>query len=216
MLIIGHKGSNDLVPGNTVEAIERALEFKVDMIEIDIRVTKDNVPILAHDESIKTNEGRLDISKSNYKVLKREYEKITTLDEALKASKDTRVLLDIKPREKIEPIIKAIDKLVQKDPSKILIASFDFRLLQRIHQLYPDLNLAITERWSGVRASHRARKIGTKIIIMNQLWLWGGFIKSVKRSDYQLYAYTLNDTNKARRWEKYGLAAVITDKPSAF
>jgi len=216
MLIIGHKGSNDLVPGNTIEAIKRALEFKVDMIEVDIRVTKDNVAILSHDEFITSNGLKLKISDSTYKDLLSSYQELTTLEDALKVSKHTKILLDIKPGEKIEPIMRVIASILKNQPEKILIASFDFKLLQNIHNKYPEINLAVTERWSGVRAGHRARNLGTKILIMNQLWLWSGFISSLKGSGYQLYAYTLNNPNKALKWKKYGLAGVITDCPDRF
>jgi glycerophosphoryl diester phosphodiesterase len=51
---------------------------------------------------------------------------------------------------------------------------------------------------------------------MNQRWLWWGFIRGFKHSDKQLYAYTLNDPKKAKRWAKWGLAGVITDYPDRF
>jgi glycerophosphoryl diester phosphodiesterase len=74
----------------------------------------------------------------------------------------------------------------------------------------------VSEKWSGVRATHRARRVGTKYILMNQKWLWWGFIRNVSRRGWKLGTYTLDDPVKARRWAKHGLWAVFTDYPDQF
>ena len=51
---------------------------------------------------------------------------------------------------------------------------------------------------------------------MNQLWLWWGFIRAMRRGGWELYAYTVNDPAKAKRWVRWGLAGVITDCPDLF
>jgi hypothetical protein len=80
----------------------------------------------------------------------------------------------------------------------------------------PDIPRVVSEKWSGVRATRRAREVDTKHIIMNHRWLWWGFIAMMNRGDWRLGTYTLNDVAKARRWQRWGLAAVITDYPDRF
>lgn len=50
--IIAHRGDSGPAPENTREAIERAIEIGVDMVEVDIRMTKDSVPVLLHSERL--------------------------------------------------------------------------------------------------------------------------------------------------------------------
>jgi len=38
----------------------------------------------------------------------------------------------------------------------------------------------------------------------------------MKHAGYELYAYTINNPAKARRWAKHGLAGVVTDYPDRF
>ena len=83
------------------------------------------------------------------------------------------------------------------------------------HQL-PDIPRIVSEKWSGVRATHRARQVGTKHILMDQKWLWWGFIAMVSRGGWELGTYTLDDPAKAKRWAARGLREVFTDYPDRF
>ena len=50
--IIAHRGDSGLAPENTRPAIERAIEIGVDIVEVDVRMTKDGVPVLLHFERL--------------------------------------------------------------------------------------------------------------------------------------------------------------------
>lgn len=49
-LIIAHRGSSYDLPGNTLPAIQKAIKDGADIIEIDLRRTKDGEIIIMHDE----------------------------------------------------------------------------------------------------------------------------------------------------------------------
>jgi len=55
--IVGHRGVRGLAPEHTVIAINKALEAKVDEIEVDVRITKDGVLILHHDPTCQDASG---------------------------------------------------------------------------------------------------------------------------------------------------------------
>ncbi len=50
--IIGHKGASGYAPENTLAAMELALDMGVDMIEIDVHLTKDGEVVVFHDEEV--------------------------------------------------------------------------------------------------------------------------------------------------------------------
>ena len=50
--IIAHRGDAGPAPENTRLAIERAIKIGVDMVEVDVRLTKDGVPVLLHFERL--------------------------------------------------------------------------------------------------------------------------------------------------------------------
>src|SRR5579871_459945 len=49
ILVHGHRGARALRPENTLPAFEYAIEQGVDVLELDMAVTKDNVIVVSHD-----------------------------------------------------------------------------------------------------------------------------------------------------------------------
>lgn len=220
MLIIGHRGAAGLAPENTVASLQKALDHHVDMVEFDLRVTKDSVPVLHHDEYLTDSDGqKYKITETSYEELKRHKADLATLDEALQViGKKVPCYVEVKRRENIKPIAKVLEAHLQKGwPAKnLIVGSKHQKTLMALRTAVPELPKIVIEPWSGVRAHWRARQVDTKLVSMNQRWLWWGFIRGFKHSDWQLYAYTVNDVAKAKRWQKYGLAGVVTDYPDLF
>lgn len=219
MRITGHRGAKGLALENTTESFQKALDCNVDEIEFDVRVTKDHVPIIIHDAEVTIDGASKAVKAHTYDELKAFAPELLTLNEVLLQLKNTTALIiEVKPKEPIAPVLEVVATAITngQDASLIAFASFDFKTLKNLRASLPGAELIVNERWSGVRASHRARKIGTKRLSMNQRWLWSGFIRSMSNSGFELGAYTLNDAAKARRWEKYGLSAAITDFPDRF
>ena len=52
-LIIGHRGASALTPENTLAAFARALDDGADGVELDVRLARDGVPVVIHDESLR-------------------------------------------------------------------------------------------------------------------------------------------------------------------
>jgi len=50
--LIGHRGVKDLKPENTLESIITAFDLGLECVEIDVKVSKDNIPLLLHDDTL--------------------------------------------------------------------------------------------------------------------------------------------------------------------
>ena len=50
--LIGHRGVKDLKPENTIESITTAFDYGLECVEIDVKVSKDNIPLLLHDDTL--------------------------------------------------------------------------------------------------------------------------------------------------------------------
>lgn len=56
---IAHRGASGLYPENTALAMRKAIALGADMIEFDLQLTKDHVPVLLHDKTIdRTSDGK--------------------------------------------------------------------------------------------------------------------------------------------------------------
>lgn len=220
MKIIGHRGARGLAPENTLESFGLALKYKVDGIECDVRVTRDGVPILAHDEHVVSEAGdSYEIVKHAYKELKSYQPKLPTLEEAIRFV-DARVPLyvELKPGIDVRPVADMFDKLLAEkwQAKDFEFVSFDFKILKQLHRRFPEIGIVVNEGWSGVRACMRARRLGTKQLDIQERVVWFGFVKSLSRRGWKLFVYTQNDIRQAKRWQKVGLAGIITDYPDRF
>ena len=220
MIIIGHRGAKGLVGENTLASLQKALEYKLDAIEIDVRITKDGVPVLNHNPYIINDiSHEFMVSHHTYARLKKQVPDLATLKEAVETiNRKVPLLVEVKPGEPVTPIVRVLEQFLRRGwkATDFQFCSFSPGALLELNKSLPAVRKIVNDRWSGIRASWRARQLGTKHISLNSRFLWGGFIKFMSRCGFEVYTYALNDPGKARKWEKYGLAGVITDFPDRF
>src|SRR5258705_46647 len=56
-LILGHRGASALAPENTLAAFSRAMSDGADGIEFDVRLSRDQVPVVIHDATLNRTAG---------------------------------------------------------------------------------------------------------------------------------------------------------------
>ncbi|MGW2277429.1 glycerophosphodiester phosphodiesterase [Streptomyces sp. NPDC001770] len=94
---VGHRGDPYRARENTLSSIRSALERGADAVEIDVRVTRDGVPVLLHDATLERLWGhdvRLD-ALDHAEVVERTGGGVPTLREALAAAGPHRVMVDL-------------------------------------------------------------------------------------------------------------------------
>jgi len=71
-LVIAHRGASSYLPENTLEAFSLALDqFHADMIEFDLQITKDGIPVVIHDAKLeRTTNGHGYVSDHFYHEIK--------------------------------------------------------------------------------------------------------------------------------------------------
>jgi glycerophosphoryl diester phosphodiesterase len=218
MKIIGHRGARGLAHENTLASLQAALDCHVDEIEVDVRVTHDGKTVLCHDRMFYGPDGSYNIHASTYDELRRHVPDITLLSEALAFTADKAVLqIEVKLGEPVLPIIKEITAFMasSRTAPRILLSSKSKKILKQLHTALPDIPKVVIEPWSGVRASYRARQLGTKRISMRSWWLWKGFLKMMQRRGFEITPYTMNNPCTVRKWQPY-IYGVITDYPDKF
>jgi glycerophosphoryl diester phosphodiesterase len=219
MKLIGHRGACGLAPENTLASVKKALEYAVDEIEIDVRLSSDGVVVLHHDPYIVTADRRdLSIRYTPYAELLRRAPDLVALDHVVRAvAHRARLMIEIKPGVPVKPIATIIADRLQRGwrLSEFCVASSDLCVLRAAREALPGVELVVIEKWSGVRATSRARRLNTRRISINQRWLWYGFVRTMHSRGFQLSPYTLNNPRRAARWQRY-LYGVITDRPDRY
>jgi glycerophosphoryl diester phosphodiesterase len=220
MKVIGHRGARGLAPENTIASLKKALEHHVDEIEFDLRVTKDGIVVLHHNRDvIDPNDTHRRIAQHTYKELLVHKKDLATLNEALDTvNRAVPLYIEVKPGEPTDPIVSILRDYLKKtgQPEDFSFGSYSFKVLKALHASMPDIQTIVIDNWSGVRAAHRARKLGTKQLSMSRHWLWPGFIRAMSRRGYQLISFTVNDPKQSKRWERAGLYGIVTDYPDRY
>jgi glycerophosphoryl diester phosphodiesterase len=152
IIVAGHRGYKSKYPENTLLGFQKALEAGVDMLEFDLRFSKDHELMVIHDETIdRTTNGSGKISDYTVKQLKEfdasdvftglGHQEIPTLEEFCELLKDYPDILlnvEVKPSEDaIEVADKAIEML--RDYGylpRCVFTSFDANVITHIHDTY--------------------------------------------------------------------------------
>ncbi len=219
MKIVGHRGARHLAPENTIAALKIALEHNVDEIEIDVRVTKDGHVILAHDPVINVDGKTFATSAHTIDELRAHKPDLTSLAEAIRAiDRKVPLMIEVKPKEPVEPIVSVIERFMAEgwDASDFMFGSFSQPTLRKLRDALPQVEIVIIEAFSGYRAMRRARQVGSTKISVNHHFLWFANVARMRRKNFEVYTWTLNNPRKAARLKRFGLSGAITDNPSLY
>jgi glycerophosphoryl diester phosphodiesterase len=235
LVIVGHRGAKGIAPDNTLEGFAKALEVGVDMIETDVQITKDGELILLHKfvsslaQKIERMhlpvEKRFVVQELNFDEIRGRQPDIPTLDETVRLiNHRARLMIEIKKGIPTAPVIAAVRQYLADGwrPEEFMFNSTEYKTLKECEEALPDIERIIQGNWSGVRVTYLARKLHTPYILLDQRYLWWGFVKSVSKQ-YKLMTYTYPwfarepyKHHKARKWVKFGLYGIITDYPNEY
>ncbi len=163
-LLLAHRGSRLLAPENTRTAFDLALSHGSDVLEIDVRLSRDHQIIVTHDDTVdRTSNGSgpvigftlADLKKLNaaYRfrdLLGNHYrgkaERFMTLHELLLDYQDTRINIDIKDND--NTAAKVLAKLLIKTDSvhRVNVGSFHAATIQAFRQYAPMISTAATQQ----------------------------------------------------------------------
>lgn len=231
--VIGHRGAMAYAPENTLESIRTAASLGIDWVELDVKLTRDGVPIIFHDDELdRTTNGTGLIAMTNYEDLRDldagswfgdsfETARIPTLEEAIDVilKHNLGLNLEIKPcpgREK-ETAEVALDQLSQywDDLDRLLISSFQHVSLETAMDLAPDFprglllgGESMPDNWKDLAdyLDIATFNIGSRLI--NQR-----VVDEVMDTGKPLLVYTVNDPTEARRFQRMGVDTFFSDCP---
>lgn len=211
MLIIGHRGAAGLAPENSLEALQAGLDAGADMLEFDIRLTLDSIPILSHDARLN---GR-SVRGSTLKQLQ-QAGKVTTLTALLDRFYGNIMLnLEYKPVSGIEVVYEQLKKYVKKDKDwqNVLISSFHVRTLSKLRHLNDHVRLALLHSINPFSFVTYQRKLQLSAVGWHRLHVNSLAIAIAHKTDLFCYVYTVNRPQAAHILEQKGIDGVVTDYP---
>ena len=230
--VVAHRGVPGLAVENTAESFREAVKAGADVLETDIRLTRDGHLLLSHDSTLERLGGTSDAVCT---LTRREIESLQLyqggfsarplfMDEALQAFPKQDFHVDLK--DPGYPIVEKWCRLLDESCSggRCLTASFlekNLRIFRSINATSPVsvsktgvYRLLLGSLAGYCRSPDRQEGIihipeyymGLQIINRNRLCLW-------QRGGWKVMVWTVDDEKDMRRLVEWGIDGIITNLP---
>ena len=228
MRVIAHRGSSARAPENTLAAFRAALEDGADGVELDARLTADEVVVVMHDDDVsRTTNGTGCVSEMSFEQVRAlrvsGSELIPTLEEVLAlVGGSTGIVVEIKgafggARTILgKDVARAVVPLIEEVPD-VTASSFDPDAVAAVRALAPAVPTAITISRHASLAETLSLAIDAQHaeIHLPADHVDQAFVERAHDASRAVLAYTVNDRAQARALEQIGIDGIFSDDPAA-
>lgn len=221
--VIGHRGACAHAPENTLASFAMAAELGCAMVEFDVRLSADGVPVVFHDDSVnRCTDGRGAVGQMTLERLKRldagGGQTIPTLAEvlALCAARGLRVNMEIKPDRGAGAATAHAALTVARagwDGPPPLVSSFDRDALAAARELAPGWRRALLVERVPADWPALVRRFDCAALAAHHRALPRATVVQLHAAGLMVLAYTVNRPGRARRLWGRGVDAVFCDAP---
>jgi glycerophosphoryl diester phosphodiesterase len=218
-LKIGHRGAAGYEPENTLRSFRKALELGVDMVELDVRRTKDGKLVVIHDDTVdRTTPGSGAVAEMTLAEIMEldagRGEKVPILDEVLDLVRG-KVGMDIEVKDAgTGPDIGRFltDHLARgAKPDDFVVSSFLPRELAAGY--YPDVRRVLLVKEclaDGIKAAAalRAWGIGPKAELVDK-----DFVKAAHDAGLKVLPWTADESILIRKLKALGVDGIFSNFP---
>ncbi len=229
-LIVAHRGASKAARGNTLEAFQKAIDAGAEMVELDVRRSRDGVLIVIHDPDL----AGYWTADTDYAALenlaRRQGFHLPTLEEALRlGSGKIKFDLELKERRCEDEAVGLAAAILPADD--FMITSFRAPVILRVKKQYPRVRAGLL-REPAVSAVYQAINFADPTYLIDSFF---GRRKAVEASDFvafhkllyaagaadrgpyrrkPYYVYTVDDKAlMGQLWRKPRLLGLITNVP---
>ena len=237
-VIIGHRGHADALE-NTLISFREAIAQGAQMLELDARLSKDLIPMVCHDSTIKRVSGkRGSIADRTSKHLLsldlgREF-RFTTLEAALEQLTPlVPINIELKFQQpNYRPLVNAVCDVIRKleVAPRILISSFFHASLEVVKRNIPELSVAplfgsstglpheddlevVFARPSQTYPVDLFPFLGRAAVVSWKM-IDAALVERFERGEGTLLTYTVDEPSEMERLIDLGIDGIITNRPS--
>ena len=243
---IAHRGGMALYPENTLEAFHFSIDnHNIEMLELDLQITKDEKIIVLHDDSIdRTTNGSGNVIDLSYEEISEfdagynfKDEKgvcsfrdkgvvIPLFEEVLKQFPDTYLNIELKGNS--PQLVEKMQFLIANYNAEdnILIGSGNYFQNKRVHMYFPncgyylsrpDLYLFILVGYFGLLKKYWDKFLTVEAPIeYHGIPVYQIYLKAAEKLGKPLFIWGANDKSSIQKLINDGVAGIMTDRPDLF
>ncbi|WP_406006504.1 glycerophosphodiester phosphodiesterase [Streptomyces sp. NBC_00637] len=143
---VAHRGDPYRFRENTLDSLRSALDQGADAVEFDVRLTRDGVPVLLHDETLKRlwEQDRPLRSLSAAEVRGLTAGAVPTLAEALAATGGSRLMLDLPGTREVRTARRIVDAVGEAGAADRVLYCADATAMLAVRAADPSAEIALT------------------------------------------------------------------------
>jgi glycerophosphoryl diester phosphodiesterase len=239
--VFGHRGARGLAPENTLAAFDRGVAEGVDGLELDLRLSRDGVPVVIHDEDLgRTTDaagpvsamtadrlGRVDagfhFAPEHGESWRGRGQGVPTLREVLRRYPDMPLIVEMKTNS--ETLARATVREIMDAGAagRVCLGSFGYRALSSARRAAPHLATSASREevvWALFRSRIRCPLADARYHAYfvperrNGLTIVSPrFVHDASGGGCVVYVWPVNTTQQVERLLGWGVRGFLTDRP---
>lgn len=213
---IGHRGAKGYVAENTLASFQKALDLKVDGIELDVYLCKSGEVVVIHDDTIdRTTSGKgfvkdfsaTELSAFEIPTLKAVFELI---------DRKCFINVEIKSYEASDKVVELIEHFVEEknwDYTYFIVSSFDWNAIQQVHFLNDKIRIGVLTNTDLDLAIAFAKFIRAYSIHPYYHLLTDENVTQMQSKNFKVYPWTINEPEDIIFVKSLNVDGIITDFP---
>ncbi|MFE9017314.1 glycerophosphodiester phosphodiesterase [Streptomyces sp. NPDC007808] len=214
-LTIGHRGVMGVEPENTLRSFVAAQQAGLDVIELDLHLSKDGALVVMHDTDVdRTTDGTGPIADKTLAELRAldagRGERVPVFEEVLEA-----VRSPLQAEIKDVAAARALAEVMTKKDlvSRVEVSSFHDEAVAEIARLVPGVRTALIASRYGTDIVDRAVAAGAATVCLNIRRLTLEVVEHARKADLRIIGWVVNTQDHLRLVRALELDGATTDYP---
>ncbi|MEU3416362.1 MULTISPECIES: glycerophosphodiester phosphodiesterase [unclassified Streptomyces] len=214
-LTIGHRGVMGVEPENTLRSFAAAQRAGLDLIELDLHLSKDGALVVMHDAEVdRTTDGSGPIAEKTLAELRAldagRGERVPVFEEVLEAVRTPlqAEIKDVAAARALAEVMRARDLT-----ARVEVSSFHDEAIAEIARLVPGVRTALIASRYGTEVVDRAVAAGAATVCLNIRRLTLEIVEHARASGLRIIGWVVNTQDHLRLVRALELDGATTDYP---
>ncbi|ANS63391.1 glycerophosphoryl diester phosphodiesterase [Streptomyces lincolnensis] len=214
-LTIGHRGVMGVEPENTLRSFVAAEQAGLDVIELDLHLSKDGALVVMHDADVdRTTDGAGAIAEQTLDELRAldagRGERVPVFEEVL----DT-VATPLQAEIKDVAAARALAEVMHARHlvGRVEVSSFHDEAIAEISRLVPGVRTALIASRYGTDIVDRAVEVAAGTVCLNIRRVTLEIVERARKADLKIIGWVVNTQDHLRLVRALGLDGATTDYP---
>lgn len=224
--IIGHRGNSSERPENTLSAFTSCVHMGIQYIEMDVRLSKDCIPVVFHDKSLYRTTNRRSFKALSNCLL----EEIKTLDAGSWFSKEFQgesiplledvlsmdrgqvgLMVELKAENSNDKELATIVASLLKGQTNLVVGSFSYTAVKELKKQLPHIPVISIVNSKKQLARHLT--LQPQYLALDKKMVHKELVDEAHSKGIKVWVWTVDTEQESQKLQEFGVDGIITNRP---